>query len=82
MELTDRLLRLRNRQMVNGRLKSVLHLGLKRFLDLHWEIMQMTRPLIDMPDSMHEFWRKEIMSKFVKGDTLLVLGYEIRALFS
>lgn len=79
-DLTGRLLRFRNRQLSNDRLKPVLHLGLRRFSDLHWEIMQMTEPSVDVCGSMHEFWRKEIVSTFVKGDTLRILGYEVRVL--
>lgn len=80
MKIIDKLLRLRERQMVNDNLKSVLYFKCDRFYDLFSEIQTMTMPLFTMPEKVWDFWLREIMPQFVDGDDLLVLGYTVKKL--
>ena len=78
--IIERLLKLRCRQLSNDNLKSVLHLGPDRFYDLFSEIQKMTCPAFSMPQKVWDFWLQEIMPKFVEGNNIHILGYEIRML--
>lgn len=73
-----KILKLRERQLINGNIKSVLHFKPDRFFDLFNELQTMTRPAFSMPQVTWDFWLHKIMPQFVKGDSLRVLGYEIR----
>lgn len=80
MCIIERLLKLRERQIINDSLKSILHLRSDRFYDLFSEIQQLTRPSFDMAQCVWDDWLYEVMPKFVIGNNLIVLGYEIRML--
>ncbi len=80
MKILNKLLKLRERQMINDNLKSVLYFKCDRFYDLFSEIQTMTMPLFTMPEKVWDFWLREIMPKFVDGDDLLVLGYTVKKL--
>lgn len=80
MKILDKLLKLRERQMINNNLKSVLYLKHDRFFDLFSEIQMMTRPNFSVPQVVWDDWVYKIMPIFVSGSSLLILGYEIRIL--
>lgn len=80
MKIINKLLKLRERQMINNNLKSVLYLKQDKFDDLFSEIQKMTRPFFVMPEKVWDFWLHEIMPKFVNGNDLRVLGYDIKVL--
>lgn len=80
MNLIARLLKLRERQMINDNVKSVLYLKRDRFYDLFSEIQKMTHPLFTMPQDAWDWWLENIMPQFVSGNDLLVLGYTVKKL--
>ena len=80
MKIVDKLLRLRERQSINDNVKSVLYFKHDRFFDLFSELQMMTRPAFTMPQVIWDDWVHKIMPMFVSGDSLRVLGYEIRVL--
>ena len=80
MEIIPKLLKLRERQMINNNLKSVLYLKQDKFDDLFSEIQKATRPFFVMPEKVWDFWLHKIMPMFVNGNDLRVLGYDIKVL--
>lgn len=80
MAILDRLLKLRERQMVNNKKKSLLYFKRDRFYDLYWEIKRLTHPCFDMPQVVWDFWLYKIMPQFLDGNEIQILGYKIRAL--
>ncbi len=78
--IIERLLKLRSRQQCNGTVKSVLYLKRDRFFDLFSELKKATCPSFNMPQRVWDFWLRKILSQFISGDNLHVLGYEIRML--
>jgi hypothetical protein len=80
MSIVDKLLKLHHRQMRNDNVKSVLYFKRDRFYDLFSEIQKITRPAFAMPQAIWDSWIYKTMPKFVEGNSLRVLGYEIKAL--
>ena len=80
MKIIDKLLRLHCRQSINDNVKSILYFKHDRFFDLFFELQMMTRPAFTMPQFAWDYWLYNIMPRFVSGDSLRVLGYEIRIL--
>ena len=80
MEIIPKLLKLRERQMISNKVKSVLYLKRERFYDLFSELQMMTRPAFTMPQVIWNDWVCKIMPMFVNGNDLRVLGYNIKVL--
>lgn len=74
----DKLITLRERQIINDNVKPVLYFKLSRFFDLLFEIIKASCPVFTT-DALGFFLRK-IMPMFVQDNDFWVLGYRIRIL--